>query len=339
MKKTSLLVLCYILILFSACGPVADLSIGGETDVCPPQFICIRAIDVGKIEVVFNETARIETETLRISPLLEITDISTDESSIIIHTEAMKTGEKYSLAAVVSDQECNSLSFAAIFYGYNPVKPRIIINEFTTQGSKAHPDLVELKVLSDGNMGGLTFYQGVRADWTDRFVFPAFAVKQGDFILLHFKPENTPAEINETLNKTESGGLDASASAFDFWIKEATGISGNNGVLSLYDQPHGEIIDGIFYSNRTADSDDSYQGFGSTRNKERAFALYDAGAWTSYYAYIRPEDGINPDLSSATRSLCRSSMSTDTDSRNDWHIVPTRKASFGEENCDEEYDP
>jgi hypothetical protein len=339
MKKTSLIFFCYTLILFSACGPVADLSMGGEIDVCPPQFICIKAIDAGKIEVVFDESTSIETETLRICPSLDVTDITTDESSVILHTEAMKIGEKYSLSAVVSDQDNNSLSFAANFYGYNPDKPLIIINEFTTQGSKAHPDLVELKVLSDGNMGGLTFYQGMPADWTDRFVFPAFSVKQGDFILLHFKPEHIPAEINETKNKTESGGLDASASAFDFWIKEGKGISGNNGVLSLYNQPHGEIIDGVFYSNRTADSDDLYQGFGSTRNKERAFELYDAEAWTSSYSYIRPEDGINPDLSSATRSLCRSSVSTDTNSRNDWHIVPTRESSFGEENCDEVYNP
>jgi len=339
MKKIHLLFLGYIFFLFPACGPVSDLGMGGEIDICPPQFVCIKAIAACKIEIIFDESASLETETLHISPFLDITDITAEITSVIIHTEVMTVGEKYTLAATASDQGSNSLSFAAVFYGFNPAKPLVIINEFTTQGSKTHPDLVELKVLSDGNMGGLTFYQGVRTNWSDRLVFPAFEVKQGDFILLHFKPENIPLERDEIINKTESAGLDASALAYDFWVKDGKGISGNNGVLSLYDQPYGEIIDGVFYSNRTSDSDELYQGFGSTSTKERAFELFTAEAWTSSSAYICPEDGINPDLSSATRSLCRISTAADTDSKNDWHIVPTRKASFGEENCDDVHTP
>jgi hypothetical protein len=339
MKKISLFLFCYIFFLICSCGPVSDLGMGKEIDICPPQFLCIKSVSVTEIEVVFNENACLEAETLTISPHLDIGDILSEDCSVIINTETMTAGEKYTLTATASDEQSNSLSFAAIFFGFNPYKPHILINEFTTQGSKTHPDIVELKVLSDGNMAGLTFYQGVHTNWTDRFVFPACEVQKGDFILLHFKPEKIPEEKDETANKTESGGLDASAYAFDFWVKEGKGLSGNNGVLTLSDQPHGEIIDGVFYSNRTSDSDELYQGFGSTRNKERAYSLYNAGAWTGSSPYLCPEDGINPDASSATRSLCRDSTAEDTDSRHDWHIVPTRKASFGEENCDEVYSP
>jgi hypothetical protein len=339
MKKSFLFIYCYVFFLICSCGPVSDLGMGREIDIRPPEFICIKSISVTKIEVVFDENANLAVETLTISPRLNIMDIQAEDCSVIINTENMTAGEEYTLSATASDEQRNSLSFAAVFFGFNPVKPRVLINEFTTQGSKAHPDIVEMKVLSDGNLAGLTFYQGVHTNWTDRFVFPECKVKKGDFILLHFKPEKIPEEKDETENKTQSGGLGASIYAFDFWVKGGKGLSGNNGVLTLYDQPHGEIIDGVFYSNRTSESDDLYQGFGSTRNKERAFSLFTVGAWTGSSPDLRPEDGINPDESSATRSLCRSSTPLDTDSKRDWHIVPTSKASFGEENCNEVYSP
>ena len=134
MKKTTSLFFCYIVILFSSCGPVADLSMGGEIDVRPPQFICIKAIAADTIEIVFDESASLEPETLRISPLLEVANITTVEFSVIIQTHAMKIGEKYSLAAVMSDQKSNSLSFGAIFYGYNR------INRISSLMSLQHKD-------------------------------------------------------------------------------------------------------------------------------------------------------------------------------------------------------
>jgi hypothetical protein len=251
----------------------------------------------------------------------------------------MTAGREYTIEATAQDEQGNSLTFMANCYGFNSHKPEIIINEFTTQGSQTHPDMVELKVCLAGDMGGLTFYQGTPANWTDRFIFPSFQVKQGDLILLHFKPEKIPEEINETSNKLASGGLDASANAYDFWIKDGKGLSGNNGVLTLYDQPCGKIIDGVLYSNRTSDSDELYWGFGSENTKLRAIELKEAGGWNTSFNHISPEDGINPDPSTATRSVCRSSLGTDTNSPADWHIVPTSKSSFGAENCDEVYIP
>jgi hypothetical protein len=108
-------------------------------------------------------------------------------------------------------------------------------------------------------------------------------------------------------------------------------------VISLYERPGGPIIDGLLYSNRTSDSDDRYRGFGTSDVLERAEELVRDGGWRIAGALVAPEDGINPEGSTATRSLCRSSASVDTDSRSDWHIVPTRGSTFGADNSDEEY--
>ena len=50
---------------------------------------------------------------------------------------------------------------------------------------------------------------------------------------------------------------------------------------------------------------------------------------------IVPEDAVNPDGTTGTRTLCRNPASVDTDGNADWHIVPTRGASPGAPNTDE----
>jgi hypothetical protein len=93
------------------------------------------------------------------------------------------------------------------------------------------------------------------------------------------------------------------------------------------------------YSNRTSQSDERYRGFGSQEMLARAEELVGDGGWRPAGARVLPEDGVSPEQSTATRSLCRSSGSADTDQAQDWHVVPTRQASFGLENSDEVYAP
>ena len=150
--------------------------------------------------------------------------------------------------------------------------------------------------------------------------------------------------------------------AYDFWIPEGAGISGNNGVISCYDRPGGQILDGVPYSNRNSDSDEQYGGFGTRDSWERAQELVADGGWLIAGERVRPEDAVNPEGSTGTRSICRSAgaageagsgdtgsgdpdtvgtdtAAVDTDTAADWHVVPTRGFTFGEENSDEIYVP
>jgi hypothetical protein len=138
---------------------------------------------------------------------------------------------------------------------------------------------------------------------------------------------------------TVSKGLDASDHAYDFWIPSGTGLGGNNGVLSVYDRPGGTCLDAVLYSNRTSQSDERYRGFGSREMLDQAEELARDGEWVITDARVMPEDAVNPEGSTGTRSICRSSLSADTDGPEDWHVVPTRKATFGSENSDEVYAP
>jgi hypothetical protein len=332
---------CRVLLLFlcTCCGPIADIREQLDPDLSPPLLLGVRTVNEQQLELSFDEPPRCRVEDIHIEPALDVSAAWCEDCRLLIQIAAQTPGSLYQLEAVVEDEAGNGLHFLTLFYGFNGELPQLLINEFTTRGTGNHPDVVEIKVMEGGNMGGVVLYEGTPSNADDRLIFPAFRVTAGDFIVVHFKPEGLPEEIDETEAKDLSGGLDASERAYDFWIPEGTGISGNNGVISLYSRPGGEVLDGVLYSNRTSGSDERYGGFGTADSLERAQELVADGGWTISGEGVRPEDAVSPEGSTGTRSICRDSLSTDTDTAADWHIVPTRGFTFGEENSDELYIP
>jgi hypothetical protein len=319
-----------MLCLCSGCGPIQDLKIMGEWDLLPPTLMSVLPSDSESLLLTFDEPTSI-LDPPAFSPALELHAAEQTEGTILLHVAPQLPGIWYAVSLSVEDRSHNSTHLVARFLGYNSDVPSLRINEFTVRGSRSHPDIVEIKVHSDGNMGGVVLYQGTDGVWKDRLVFPPFRVLAGCFVLVHFKPQGIPEEVDETVDPGTSGGLDASDHAFDFWLEDGTGLGANNGVISLYERPGGSIMDGVLYSNRTSDSDSRYLGFGTRAVMEWALELRQDRGWKSGSGRIRPEDGVDPDGSSATRSLCRR-PGDDTDTRADWYIVPTRHSSFGEEN-------
>jgi hypothetical protein len=327
-----------LLWIITACGPLSDQR-AADVDLHPPQVLAVRTIGPSEISVEFDEEASLVPEKTRISPGLAVTEVTGPGRQIIIRGETQTPGRLYALEAEAEDARGNRASFLAEFYGYNARVPRLLINEFTPRGSGNHPDLVELKALSAGDMGGVALYQGTPGCFATRVVFPAFTVEEGAFIIVHWKPEGDPGEVDETDDMTASKGFDASDSAWDLWVAGGTGLSGNNGVLSLYDRPGGKCLDGVLYSNRSSQSDETYRGFGSNETLTRAEELVQEGGWKPAGPRVMPEDAVSPEGSTGTRSICRQSCSADTDLAEDWHIVPTRASTFGAENSDEVYAP
>jgi len=327
-------------LLVASCGPIPDYRTLVEADIHPPDLLGIETRDAATIVAHFDESVAPVGGSIMIAPALTVASVHAEGCDLCVTVgEAQVIGVRYILEASVVDASGNSTTLLAPFYGYNPQVPRTLINELTTQGSGSHPDAVELFVTEPGNMAGVCLYAGMPDDWDSRIVFPSIVVVAGDYIIAHFKPSGTVEEVNETDDPSASGGLDASPVAFDEWVPESTGLSGNNGVLALYSSPGGRLLDGVLYSNRTSASDTDYGGFGSTSVFERAKALVLAGGWTIAGAQVAPEDAVSPEDSTATRSMCRDSLSNDTDSRNDWHIVPTSGITFGTQNLDEVYVP
>lgn len=329
-----------ILAVITACGPIPDQYALLPDDLNPPVFISARTASRETLVLRFNEGVHLFQDTLTVTPELTLSHLEKEENRVVItFLGEQLPGKEYIISSVVRDDTGNTTSFTSPFYGYNPDRANLLINEFTTQGSASHPDVIELIALTGGNIAGISVYEGTPGNWDNRIILPELWVDEGDFLLIHCKPEGIPEEINETTNTLESGGLDASDSAYDFWVPGGSGLSGNNGVLTVSEYPGGPVMDGVLYSNRTSASDENYRGFGSAKTMDRADELYAAGEWTAAGDLIAPEDAVNPEDSTATRSICRGTDRGDTNSAADWHIVPTSGYTFGGENSDEVYEP
>jgi hypothetical protein len=324
--------------LLCSCGPLSDARTA-DVDLMPPHLQSVQSLGPGEISVSFDEEAGLIAEKTRISPALAVREVTGPAKNILLHGQQQEPGLRYLLESEARDAHGNSASFVAEFYGYNSRVPRLLINELTPRGSGNHPDVVELKALAAGNMGGAVLYLGSPGSYDARLVFPPFEVAAGSFVVVHLKPAGDQGEVDETTDRAVATGFDATDTAFDFWMRDGKGLGGNNGVVSLYDRPGGTCLDGILYSNRTVESDEQYAGFGSAEMRARAEELAGCGAWAPAGTRITPEDGVNPEGSTGTRSLCRSAASDDSNRAQDWHIVPTRRATIGAENSDEVYVP
>ncbi|MFP4375320.1 MAG: hypothetical protein ACLFPO_13385, partial [Spirochaetaceae bacterium] len=265
-------------VALGACAPLEDTVYFADQDFTPPSMVSIEA--VGPTTIVARFTEDTTAESAYVSAELGEVDARADGREVTFETEqAGEVGRSYQLEAVVADAAGNTMSFVETIYGYNSDVPAVLINEVTTQGSAGHPDVVELRLLSAGNLGGLTLYAGAPGEHDGRLVFPAVELPKEAYVVVHFKPEGLPEEVDELEDPAASGGLDASDTAWDFWVPDGSGISGNNGAVSLYEQPGGRLIDAVVYSNRTSASDERYRGFGT----KRALAMVDRvaadGGW------------------------------------------------------------
>lgn len=328
-----------LFISITGCIPLEDYRQFTDRDIRPPVFISMGALDSTTLELRFSEEIKINSENLFIDPSLDVSSITVEgERMEISFEQTMEPGSLFKIEITVSDLTGNSLTILSDFYGFNSNIPEIVINEFTTQGSTTNPDKVELRVLTAGNTAGICIFEGIDSNWIQRKILPPIDVNGDDYIIIHFKPQGIEEEIDETVSKDISGGLNVHPDAWDLWVDGGTGMSGNNGTITLFTNPAGSLIDGILYSNRTSGSDENYRGFGSRAVMNRADRLSELGGWTAADELIAPEDAIDPEDSTATRSMCREIVFTDTNSKGDWHIVPTSTSSFGEVNSDEVFE-
>jgi hypothetical protein len=338
MREAFLLLIPAGLAVLVSCGPVADPR-SQKVDLLPPRVESVQSLGPDRVGVTFDEDAGLSDGKTRVDPALTIVEVTGPGRSIEIRGGEQTPGRMYTLEAEAQDARGNTASFMATFYGFNADVPQLLINELTPRGSGTHPDIVELKALTAGDMGGVALYVGTPGSYDARFVFPSFRIARGSFLLVHMKPSGDPAEVDEPGDPAVSRGEDASDTAYDFWVPDCKGLGANNGVLTLFTRPGGACLDGILYSNRSSQSDQAYRGFGSTDMLARAEELVQLGGWKPAGAHVLPEDAVSPEGSTGTRSLCRASTSEDTNSTRDWHVVPTRKATPGADNSDDVYVP
>ena len=342
-----------------ACTPARDVRSILDDDLHPPRLVGAEmtgrrtaVVRLSKAAEPIEEVFRLEVEADAAESSVSYPGEGTRAIDVAVGPgeaphllqvefgEESEPGTRYTLGGAAEDDNGNSLQFVVYLYGYNPDLPEVQINEFNTRRSANHPEIVELLVLEAGNLGGMTITNGTASDFNSRYVFPGVAVAEGEYVLVHFRPEGIAEEVDELGDDlARSGGLNAHDAARDVWVRDGAGLPGNNGTIVVYESPGGGIVDAAPYTNRTSESDERYDGFGSTRMLEWVRHIVDEGAWVIEGAHPRPEDLIWIDDSTATRSMNRTPGAPNTRSRSDWHTAPTSGSTWGEENTTEIYEP
>ncbi len=320
--------------------PVAALFAAG--DLRPPAVASWGPGGATVVVVAFDEDIAEALPGFAASPGPAVASVGLgdDGRSVEVTLDGDQTpGVAYAVSGIVADQAGNLCSFVLPFWGYNPNPPTLLFNELLTEGTSTHPDAVEFFTAAGGDCAGLAFFVGCPTLFDVRYVFPPLDVAEGEYVILHLKPQGLETELDETTDKAASGGLDSAAGAWDLWYRGGDGaLSGKNGALSIFTSPYGAWVDAVIYSERTAESDANYGGFGSAALRDRVAALVDAGAWLASDP-PRPEDCARSTGTTSTRTICRSSSSADTGTGPDWHVVPTKGSALGAANLDDVYVP
>lgn len=358
----SILMIVVSLLLITSCSPISGFRSLVELDIIPPILIETATSDTHEFRLTFTEAITPIPSSCWIEPEVPIADIipsPEDPATLILTTEsAVEPGVRIVICGTARDTSGNSVDFRAGLYGWNPQVPRLMISEFTTKGSGKNPDRVELFVEEQGNLAGVTLFDGTRIQYRQRVILPPIDVEPGDYVIVHFQPDPAdPEGCEDELGSTGSATVStATPGGFDIWARDAhdtptaLGLSGNNGCLTLRASPFGALIDGVIYSDRTSSSDERYRGFGSTDMMDWVDELQAEGGWGWVVMdladevpgrLLSPEDCVSSTYSTATRSICRALVGRDGDdaegyvdsnTAEDWHVVPTGGQSFGRPN-------
>ena len=330
---------CMAIGLLLSCSMKEHWDYDRELDFSPPVLLEMDASGGPEIDFSFDEPVEVPRNLIILDNGIEANlEVREENHLILCPSETLEPGIPRTAELTVEDLKGNSNTFLIRFWGWNPEIPGTLINEFNPQGSGNNPDTIELYFTKGGNTAGMTLYYGTRNHFSYQFILPGVAVKQGDFLLVHCRPEGLSEEKDEIYQKNLSGGKLASDTAWDLWLPEDAGLSGSNGVLSIYDSPMGNPLDCVIYSDRESEPSDDKLGWTSA-TFDAVCDAYQRGLWDFSSEEISPSEAVRSEKTTGTRSLCRSSDSEDTDRNEDWHTVPTGEKSFGGVNTDEVYTP
>ncbi|MDR2587851.1 MAG: hypothetical protein LBC67_00335 [Spirochaetales bacterium] len=307
----------------------------------PPRLGKVVGTEGGILEAHFDKAAWIDAGSLALYPGLVVTGVEDGVPVVKIHLqEGGQPGHRYTLEASVRDERGNTCSFLYHFYGHNPRIPRMVINEVALGSPTTRSyTFVEIALLTAGNMGGVNIFQGTKSHADKSFMFPPFEVAGGDYILVHFNTIEAEGEVNETTDKTSASGKGASATAWDFWLTASGNLSKDNNVISLYTNPEGELIDALVYTTRRYEAGMKYNGFGTSLMQNKVNEVISEAGWRTGGAEPFPEDAFDQTgATTVSRPICRDSLSRDTNSAADWHVVPTGSQTPGAANSNEVYE-
>jgi hypothetical protein len=207
------------------------------------------------------------------------------------------------------------------------VQAGVVINELNANIAKSC-DLIELRVTSDGTMGGFRLVEriGSTSQSEMNYTFPqGFNVLKNSIIMFHESSGSAACNPNgatqELMSPTDQPGSNYGGNydtAFDFWGSDAGLVGTTDNVVTLFDGT-GTMIDTVFLEG---------SGSGATDTIAAANLAGAANQWSPAQATYTQADFIAdavPNMqttgTTATGTSLQRVNDTDTNSKTDWAIA------------------
>jgi len=205
-----------------------------------------------------------------------------------------------------------------------------LINELRTEysGTALRAEYIELKIIKAGNLNGLKVFIASNTQNPLIYEFAPLEVREGEYIVLHLRTleGSCKDEYGDDLN--ESGGLDSSPDARDFWIP------GNTELLRKTDAVYIMSADNLILDAVIFCEDNIPVKSAAFINAACEFLFYN-NAWKSSDGSIpSSRDSLNSTgIGSAfTRSISRDETVIDSNTAADWYVTVNNGVTPGKLN-------
>jgi hypothetical protein len=296
-----------------------------------PVFLGYKAVSPAEIDFQFS--LPVEVSFLTFDPALDVKSV-TGGALVQIHlNRPAAAGERITANLLVEDEEGNTLDVLVPFRARNDRLPSFVITEVRTEYSKPKAEFVEIKTKNSGNLGALRLFSASVSMDTPIWEFPPVEVGENEYIVFHLRSIEEGL-VNETgANLAASGGTDASPAARDFWLPGAAKLLHKTGAVFFMDQDD-RIVDGVLLcEDETAWSKKEFMSAAAELLNSQKAWIGAAGGVPGF------QDAVASTGATATRSVSRREALPDTNSKADWYITATSKASPGKPNNPEVYVP
>jgi hypothetical protein len=320
-------------------GDTAGVSrmLGGSSQAL--AFLNCKAVSENEIEFTFSKAVTVTS--VNFNPELQIASIE-NGSAVKVRLEEKETtpGRQITADLLAKDEKKNSINVIVPFRSRNNRMPDLVINEICTENGNStnkRTEFIELKMKSDGNLGAMrvVIIGNSTASRHTVYEFTPCEVKNGDYVVIHLRTLEESCKNEYKGDIKESGGVNSSPLAWDFWMPENTKwIQKAATAVYVLDQDD-NVLDAVMISEtpETPDSEWKKDYFA-----EAAEFLFQQGAWKSKDGQIcSPADAVISAGATNTRTICRNENAEDTNTAADWYITADRSATPGGRNNSSRY--
>jgi len=309
----------------------------------PPAAVFLGWRAVSGDTVVFEFSQPVTVADLDFGPEPEIAEVLEEDCTVtVVFAEELAPGLRVEASLSVEDQHGNRIDVQGSFRSKNNRVPQMLINELRTEynGKTFKAEFIEFRMLSGGNLGALRVFvvrnegnTGAVSKDPVIYEFEPVEVQSGEYVVIHLRTleEACSDEYGEDL--AESGGVDSSATARDFWVPGNIKWLRKTDAVYVLDQDD-NVLDAVMLSEKPDPQ------WGKVYFSRAAEFLFSQGAWTSPEGTVcTPLDAVDSSgiKTSYTRSISRDEAAENTHTKADWYMTVNGGATPGLPNNKERY--